>query len=62
VAAGAIIAALLGYGLRRRPATQRRWLVELARIEDDLTTDPDSSALQKRRAELRARLKAPKSG
>jgi hypothetical protein len=61
VAAGAVIAALLGYGLHRRPASQRRWLVELARIEDDIAADPDSSALQKRRAELRARLKAPKS-
>ena len=62
LAAGAVIAALLGYGLHRRPASQRRWLVELARIEDDIAADPDSSALQKRRAELRARLKAPKSG
>jgi len=62
VAAGAVIAALLGYGLHRRPASQRRWLVELARIEDDIAAEPDSSVLQKRRAELRARLKAPKSG
>lgn len=62
VAAGAVIALLLGYGLKRRPASQRRWLVELARLEDDLVADPQSSALQKRRAELRARLKAPKSG
>jgi hypothetical protein len=62
VAAGAVIATLLGYGLHRRPASQRRWLVELARIEDDIAADPDSSVLQKRRAELRARLKAPKSG
>ena len=62
VVAGAVIAGLLGYGLRRRPAAQRRWLVELARLEDDLSTTPDSPDLQKRRAELRARLKAPKSG
>ena len=62
VAAGAIIAGLLGLGLKRRAPAQRRWLVELARIEDDIAAEPDSSALQKRRGELRARLKAPKSG
>jgi hypothetical protein len=62
VAAGLIIAGLLGFGLKRRPAAQRRWLVELARIEDDIATDPDSTTLQKRRTELRERLKAPKRG
>ena len=62
VAAGAVIAGLLGLGLKRRAPAERRWLVELARIEDDIVADPDSSALQKRRNELRTRLKAPKSG
>lgn len=61
VAAGAVIAGLLGFGLRRRPPPQRRWLVELARLEEDLTADPDSSDLLRRRKELRERLKAPQS-
>lgn len=59
----AIIAALISILIGRRPPAQRRWLVELARLEDDMATDPDpDAAVQKRRAELRERLKAPKSG
>ena len=59
----AIIAALASIVLGRRAPAQRRWLVELARLEDELATNtnPDA-ALQKRRTELRDRLKAPRSG
>jgi hypothetical protein len=59
----AVIAALASIGLSRRAPAHRRWLVELARLEDDLAANPSpDAALQKRRNELRARLKAPRSG
>lgn len=63
-----VIAALAAISLigaivwRRRPSARRRLLVQLARLEDDLEAHPDQAAsLQKRRAELRARLRAAKS-
>jgi hypothetical protein len=57
VAAG-VIGAILFFVLRRRPPAQRRWLVELARLEEELATHPDAGeALEARRAELRDRLK-----
>ena len=59
----AVIAALASIVLSRRAPAHRRWLVELARLEDDLAANPHpDAALQKRRNELRARLKAPRSG
>jgi hypothetical protein len=59
----AVIAALVSIVLGRRAPVQRRWLVELARLEDDIATNPNPDAsLSKRRNELRERLKAPKSG
>lgn len=63
VAAVAIIAGLIIAGIRRRPPARRRWLVELARIEDEIAdATGDTAILEKRRAELRTRLKAPGSG
>lgn len=63
-----IVVALLAIGgvvvfaLRRRPPARRRWLVELARLENELEANPEERpALEKRRAELRARLKAAQS-
>jgi hypothetical protein len=59
----AVIAALVSIVLSRRAPVQRRWLVELARLEDDLEANPNPDAsLTKRRNELRERLKAPRSG
>lgn len=59
VAALLVIAALIALALSRRPPARRRWLVELARIEDDLASDADErGVLRRRRDELRARLKA----
>ena len=61
--AAAAIGTVIIFALRRRPPVHRRWLVELARIEDDLATGgADRDILLKRRAELRARLLTPKSG
>jgi hypothetical protein len=57
VAAGVIVS-ILFFVLRRRPPAQRRWLVELARLEEELAAQADAGeALAARRAELRARLK-----
>ena len=57
VAAG-VIGAILFFVLRRRPPAQRRWLVELARLEEELAAHPDAGeALAARRAELRDRLR-----
>ncbi|MGQ0812922.1 MAG: carboxypeptidase-like regulatory domain-containing protein [Gemmatimonadota bacterium] len=63
VSAIVMIAALLVIGFRRRPPVRRRWLVELARLEDELDSGTDArDALARRRHELRERLKAPRSG
>lgn len=55
VAALALVAVAL-FAFRRRPPAYRRWLVELARLEDDLVHNPNDGVLLKRREELRNRL------
>lgn len=63
IAALALIGGILRFALKRRPAARRRWLVELARLEEDIATAADSHGiLHQRRAEIRARLRAPASG
>ncbi|MGQ0561678.1 MAG: hypothetical protein ACT443_07380 [Gemmatimonadota bacterium] len=63
LAAAAIIGALIWIGLRRRPLARRRWLVELARLEEELAAGAHANgALERRRAELRERLLSTKSG
>lgn len=63
IAAGILIGGILFFGLKRRPPARRRWLVELARLEEELAADPGNrDTLQKRRAELRTRLRATASG
>lgn len=58
IGAVGLIGGILLFVLRRRPPAQRRWLVELARLEEELATHPDAGeALVARRAELRDRLK-----
>jgi hypothetical protein len=55
--ATAMFAAIAWWALRRRPPLQRRWLVELARLDDKLAEGiGDRARLERRRAELRARL------
>ncbi len=63
LAAAALIVGVLLFALRRRPPARRRWLVELARLEDELAAHPEAEGpLQKRRTELRARLRGAPSG
>lgn len=58
IVAAAVIAGILYVVLRRRPPAQRRWLVELARIEEELAAHPDAGeAVEARRMELRDLLK-----
>lgn len=56
VVAAVAIASVAFFAFRRRPAAYRRWLVELARLEDDLVSNPHDGALLRRREELRNRL------
>lgn len=59
----AVVAGVVFLAMRHRPPAHRRWLVELARIEEDLTAQRgDDALLQKRRADLRARFTEPESG
>ena len=61
--AALLIALVTAFALRRRPPARRRWLLELARLEDEMDGQSDvAPALKKRRAELRARLRALPSG
>jgi hypothetical protein len=53
------IATVLYFALRRRPPARRRWLLELARIEDEIEADGANETLQQRLAELRERLRSP---
>jgi hypothetical protein len=62
IVAALIVAAIIYTLINRRPPARRRWLVELARLEDELASDPDESGvLKRRRMELRTRLKASSS-
>jgi hypothetical protein len=59
----AVIAALMIVVLRRRPPEHRRLLVELARIENDIAAASAAEpALEKRRSELRDRLRGSNTG
>ena len=61
--ATAVIVGVLLFALRRRPPARRRWLVELARVEAELAAHPEADGpLQKRRTELRTRLRGAQSG
>ncbi|HUP88693.1 MAG TPA: carboxypeptidase-like regulatory domain-containing protein [Longimicrobiales bacterium] len=63
VAAIALIALIASIALSRRPPARRRMLVQLARLENEIDANPsDAETLQKRRAELRARLRSAKTG
>jgi hypothetical protein len=58
-----LIAGIVAFALSRRPPLRRRWLLELARVEDEVARNPQpGAALQKRRAELRARLRSTPTG
>lgn len=60
IIAGFVIGGLIYFWKTSRPLARRRWLVELARLEDELTADPDPrGVLTRRKEELRKRLKAP---
>ena len=57
-----VVISLAGFLLwRRRPPAHRRVLVQLARLEDEIESHPDDARLQKRRAELRTRLRSAKT-
>ena len=61
--AALVIAAIVTFAIKRRPPARRRWLVELARLEDELSMGSGNAAvLERRRAELRGRLQAPRTG
>lgn len=62
ITAAALICGVVFFAVQRRPPTRRRWLVELAHLEDEIAARPDHKTLRKRRAELRTRLRAPASG
>jgi hypothetical protein len=58
-----LIAGIVVFALSRRPPVRRRWLLELARLEDEIARSPEPGpALQKRRSELRARLRSTPTG
>ena len=58
-----LVGAIVAYALTRRPPVRRRWLLELARLEDEIARNPEpGAALHKRRGELRARLRSTPTG
>lgn len=54
----ALIALVAYVVITRRPPARRRMLLELARLEDEMANSGDDERLQKRRSELRSRLRA----
>jgi hypothetical protein len=54
----ALIALIAYVVMTRRPPARRRMLLELARIEDEIAKGENDERLQKRRSELRTRLRA----
>lgn len=63
IAASGLLAIVAAIVLGRSPPARRRMLVQLARLENEIDATPsDTETLQKRRAELRARLRSAKTG